>query len=199
MTSPAAPPASMASPSRRRLVAALSVSAAGFAAWLGFEGSSPVVQVVDGTGAVEERLAPHLPTQGDVPTIGHGSTRYEDGTPVTLNDAPITRARAVQLARVLMSEDEKRFAASLPGVALHQEEYDLYLDFVGQYGIGNWRKSSMRRHLLAGQYHQACEALLRWRYQAGRDCSLPANWGPRGCKGVWTRQEQRVAKCLAVQ
>jgi len=199
MTSPAAPPASMASPARRRLVAALSMSAAGFAAWLGFEGASPVVQVVDERGITHEALAPHIPTQGDVPTIGHGSTRYEDGTPVTLLDAPITRPRAVQLARGLMREDERHFRASLPGVALHQAEYDLYLDFVGQYGIGNWRGSSMRRHLLAGQYRQACDALLRWRYQAGRDCSLPANWGPRGCRGVWTRQLDRHARCLAAQ
>jgi len=184
----------------RVLIGSLTLSAAGFAGWLGFEGTSPVVQVADETGQIaQEWLMPHIPTKGDVPTIGHGSTRYEDGTKVTLLDPPITRQRAVQLARNLMSDDERRFADSLPGVALYQEEYDLYLDFVGQYGIGNWRKSSMRRHLLAGQYVLACEALLRWRFQAGRDCSLPANWGPRGCKGVWTRQEQRVATCLAAQ
>jgi len=179
----------------RTLIAALSVSMAGFGAWLAYEGSSPVVQNEQG----QALLAAHIPTAGDVPTIGHGSTRYEDGTPVSLNDAPITRERAVQLARGLMDEDERRFRASLPGVALHQEEYDLYLDFVGQYGIGNWRKSSMRRHLLAGQYSQACAALLRWRFQAGRDCSLPVNWGPRGCKGVWTRQQNRYQQCLSVQ
>jgi len=195
-----APAAGAASQRRRQLLAVLSVSAAGFAGWLGFEGTSPVVQVADGTGQIaQEWLLPHIPTQGDVPTIGFGSTRYEDGTPVTLVDPPITRQRAAQLARKLMSEDERRFADSLPGVTLYQEEYDVYLDFVGQYGIGNWRKSSMRRHLLAGQYRQACEALLRWRFQGGRDCSLPANWGPRGCKGVWTRQEARVAQCLAAQ
>jgi len=179
----------------RLLVASLAVSAAGFAGWLSYEGSSPVVQDAGG----QALLAPHIPTRGDVPTIGHGSTRYEDGTPVTLNDAPITRERAVQLARALMSEDEIRFRASLPGVALHQEEYDLYLDFVGQYGIGNWRNSSMRRHLLRGQYRQACDALLRWRFQAGRDCRLPSNWGPGGCKGVWTRQQDRHARCVAAQ
>lgn len=178
----------------RVLVTALTLSLAGFGAWIKSEGDGPV-EVRNG---VEVRL-PYIPTKGDVPTIGHGSTRYEDGTPVTLADPPITRERAQQLARALHSEEERRFQASLPGVELFQEEYDLYLDFVGQFGIGNWLKSSPRRHLLAGEYVKACHALLPWRRQNGRDCSLPQNWGPKGCKGVWTRQLERHAKCMAVQ
>ena len=175
----------------RIAITALALSIAGISTWIASEGDSPVV-VVDG----EERLGPHIPTKGDVPTIGHGSTRYEDGTPVKLTDAPITRKRAEALARNLHSEEEQRFRASLPGVVLTQGEYDLYVDFTGQYGIGNWRKSSMRRHLLAGQYRQACDALLRYRYAAGYDCSTPGN---RRCPGVWTRQKERHAKCISEQ
>ena len=111
--------------------------------------------------------APYIPTKGDVPTIGHGSTQYEDGTKVKLSDKPITKQRAEQLARNLLSKDEVRFRASIPDVDLYQEEYDLYLDFVGQYGIGNWRSSSMRRHLINGEYANACGALLRFRFAAG--------------------------------
>src|SRR3546814_13373282 len=88
-----------------------------------------------------------IPTGGEVPTIGYGSTHYEDGRPVRMSDAPISRQRAELLARNLLSLDEMRFRASLPGVTLTQGEYDLYLDFVGQYGIGHWRSSSMRRLL----------------------------------------------------
>ena len=178
----------------RTLVTGLVLSAAGFAAWVAGEGFTPT---------------PVIPTKGDVPTIGHGSTRYEDGTPVRMTDAPITSERAQQLARTLHSEEEARFRASLPGVALTQGEYDLYVDFTGQFGIGNWRSSSMRRRLLetttatpaqrASLYRAACESLLLWKQQDGRDCSLPQNWGPRGCKGVWTRQQERHAKCLAEQ
>ena len=166
-------------------VAALTLSAAGFATWQASEGFTATAVI---------------PTRGDVPTIGHGSTRYEDGTPVRLGDAPITRQRAQQLARNLHSEEEARFKASLPGVYLHPGEYDLYLDFVGQYGIGNWRKpQSPRTWLLQGDYVGACNALPTWRFQAGRDCRLPENWGPQGCRGVWTRQQQRHAKCMAMQ
>lgn len=174
----------MAQSRARVLVAALTLSAAGFGAWVSSEGFSS---------------APIIPTRGDVPTIGHGSTRYEDGQAVRMSDPPITRERAAVLARNLMDEKEKRFAASLPGVKLHQEEFDLYMDFTGNFGIGNWRSSSMRRNLLAGDFVAACRSLLMWRKQDGRDCSQPVNWGPRGCKGVWTRQLERHAKCMEAQ
>ena len=179
----------------RALVATLTLSAAGFASWQASEGDGPTTVRQDGVVLHH----PYVPTQGDVPTIGNGSTRYEDGTAVRLTDPPITRQRAEQLARNLHSEEEARFKASLPGVLLYQGEFDLYMDFVGQYGIGNWRTSSMRRHLLAGDYLRACQALPQWRFQAGRDCRLPKNWGPKGCKGVWTRQQKRHADCMAMQ
>lgn len=185
----------MAGNRQRIAVAVLALSAAGFSAWKTSEGDGPTT-VQPGVGEVHH---PYIPTKGDVPTIGHGSTRYENGTLVKLTDKPITAQRAEQLARNLLSEEEQRFRASLPGVKLFQPEYDLYLDFTGQYGIGNWRGSSMRRDLLAGNYVQACHDLLKYRFQAGRDCKLPQNWGPKGCKGVWTRQQERHAKCMAAQ
>lgn len=178
-------PESTVSRGIRMAVASLTLSAAGFGAWQANEGFSATA---------------YIPTQGDVPTIGHGSTRYEDGTPVQLTDPPITRQRAAQLARNLASEDERRFQASLPGVQLYQAEYDLYMDWVGQYGIGNWRKpQSPRTWLLRADYVGACNALLAWRFQAGRDCKQPKNWGPQGCKGVWTRQQRRHTQCMEVQ
>lgn len=179
----------------RTAVAGLTLSAAGFIAWVNSEGFTP---------------SPVIPTKGDVPTIGHGSTRYEDGTPVKMTDAPITRARAAVLAKALHSEEEKRFQASLSGVQLTQGEFDVYLDFTGNYGIGNWRGSSMRRNLLAtvtakeadraGLYKAACNSLLRYRYAANYDCSTLVNGKPnKRCWGVWERQLERHQKCMAEQ
>ena len=171
----------MSAQQRQRIaVGLLSISAAGFATWQASEGFTDTAVI---------------PTKGDVPTIGHGSTRYEDGRPVKMGDS-ITPARAELLARNLNTQAEKQFAASLPGVKLHQVEFDLYMDFTGQYGIGNWRLSSMRRDLLAGNYGQACTDLLKYRYAAGFDCSTPGN---KRCWGVWTRQLERNAKCRAAQ
>lgn len=165
---------------KRIAVGLLSLSAAGFAAWQTNEGLT--------TTAV-------IPTKGDVPTIGHGSTRYEDGSPVRMGDT-ITKARAEVLARNLNSQAEKEFAASLPGVKLYQDEFDIYMDFVGQFGMPTWRKGSPRRELLAGNYAQACAALLKYRFAAGYDCSTPGN---KRCWGVWDRQLKRHAKCMGAQ
>ncbi|MFJ3117836.1 glycoside hydrolase family protein [Pseudomonas protegens] len=165
---------------QRIAVGLLSMSAAGFGAWKASEGFTDHAVI---------------PTKGDVPTLGYGSTRWEDGTAVKMADT-ITRPRAEVLARNLNSQAEKEFAASLPGVKLYQEEFDVYLDFVGQYGMGTWRKSSMRRYLTDGNYVGSCEALLLYRFAAGYDCSTPGN---RRCPGVWTRQLERNAKCRAAQ
>lgn len=164
----------------RTLAAALAISVAGFTSWQAYEGFS--AQAI-------------IPTKGDVPTIGHGSTRYEDGTRVQIGDT-ITRERAAVLAMNLAQKDCAAMAASIPGVKLHQAEYDLYCDFTGQYGIGNWRASSMRRELQAGNYVAACKALLRYRFAAGYDCSTPGN---RRCWGVWQRQLDRYGKCMGAQ
>lgn len=165
---------------QRIAVTVLSLSAAGFATWQASEGYTPVAVI---------------PTKGDVPTLGHGSTRYEDGQPVRMGDT-ITPVRAEVLARNLNSQAEKQFAASLPGVKLYQAEFDIYMDFVGQYGIGTWLKGSPRRDLLAGNYAQACHDLLKYRFAAGFDCSTPGN---KRCAGVWNRQLERHAKCMAAQ
>ncbi len=164
----------------RVAVAALSLSMAGF------------VGIAVKEGYTERAV---IPVKGDVPTVGIGSTVYEDGTRVKMGDT-IKPARAIQLAANHISREENILRESLPGVALYQAEFDLYVDFVYQYGSGAWLKSSMRRELLAGNYRAACDALLRYRFVAGFDCSTPEN---RNCPGVWTRQLERHRKCLAVQ
>lgn len=168
----------------RVLAALLTMSALGFAGWQAREGYTEVAVI---------------PTKGDVPTIGHGSTRYEDGTRVKMGDR-ITRKRAAELARNLSKEDERAFVATIPGVKLNQTEFDVYVDFVGQYGMGNWRGSSMRSNLLAGNYAGACRSLLKYRFAAGYDCSTMINGRPnKRCWGVWTRQKDRFDRCMGAQ
>lgn len=165
-------------------ITALAISAAGFAAWTNSEGFTSTAVI---------------PTKGDVPTIGHGSTHYESGAPVKMGDT-ITHERADVLARNLMRQDEKQLADSLPGAKLYQAEFDVYLDFIGQYGIGNWRKSSMRTNVMAGNYAQACKSLLSYRFAAGYDCSTLVNGQPnKRCWGVYARQHERFEKCMGAQ
>lgn len=136
-----------------------------------------------------------IPIKNDRPTVGFGSTFWEDGRPVKMGES-ITPVRAVRLASSHLAKEEVAFRSSLPGVALHQAEYDVYMDWVYQYGTGAWRASTMRTQLIAGQYRAACDALLAYRKAGGYDCSTPGN---RICPGVWTRQLARHKKCLEAQ
>lgn len=165
---------------QRIAVGLLTISAAGFYSWQERE------------AFVSEAM---IPTKGDVPTIGYGSTHYGDGTKVKLGDT-ITRQEAEQLARKLMSKDEEFLRQRLKNVKLYQEEWDGYVDFVGQYGKGNWSGSTMERNLLKGNYVAACKGLLLYKYSAGFDCSIPGN---KICSGVWKRQLERYGNCMSVQ
>lgn len=187
----------------RQAVAVLSLSAAG------------LLGLVVHESYTEKAI---VPTQGDRPTVGFGSTFHEDGSPVKMGDIT-TPVRALLKAHAHITKEEAAFRASLPGVALHQGEYDLYMDWVYQYGMGAWRTSTMRRELLAGNYKPACNGLLDYRRLTsarqegpgwvvnrrdvqGRpirwefDCSTPGN---KVCRGVWTRQLERHQRCMELQ
>jgi GH24 family phage-related lysozyme (muramidase) len=138
---------------------------------------------------------PYIPTAGDNPTIGIGTTIYPDGKKVTMNDPPITRQHAEELAMEYLKKDVEWVKKTLVGALLEQHEFDAIIDFLYQFGRGNWIGSSMRREFLAGNHEAACNAFLLYRNQDGRDCSKPKNWGPTGCRGVWLRQLDRVQVC----
>ena len=136
-----------------------------------------------------------IPTKGDVPTLGFGSTTHADGRPVRLGDTT-TPAKALFRTLQYLQVDEADMRKTLDGVALHQAEYDVYIDWRYQYGETAWRNSSMLRELRAGNYPAACQALLKYRFSAGYDCSTPGN---RVCAGVWTRQLKRHSACMEAQ
>lgn len=132
---------------------------------------------------------------GGIVTQGIGSTTKPDGTKIKMTDPPITRKTAQEWAKAHVAKDEVIFRKSLQGVKLSQVEYDVYLDFTYNFGQANWNQSSMLRNLKAGNYKQACDSLLKWKYVAKRDCSIRSN----NCYGVWTRQVERHSKCMGAQ
>lgn len=136
-----------------------------------------------------------IPTKGDVPTMGFGSTTHADGRRVRLGDRT-TPPKALARTLAYLQDAEAEMKRTLDGVALHQAEYDVYVDWRYQYGGAAWARSSMLRELRQGNYVAACKALLLYRFSAGYDCSTPGN---RICQGVWTRQLERHNKCMAVQ
>lgn len=140
-----------------------------------------------------------VPTKNDRPTVGYGSTFWEDGRPVKMGET-ITPVRALKVAQAHITKEETIFRKSLPGVTLSQAEYDIYMDWVYQYGTGRWNTSSMRNLLLKGDYRGSCRAMLEYKYSGGYDCStLIAGKPNKRCWGVWERQMKRYDACMEAQ
>jgi lysozyme len=161
----------------RVVVSALALSAAAFIALVGSEGYTDKAVI---------------PTKGDRPTVGFGSTFRDDGSPVKLGDT-ITPPKAMSRALTHIQKDEGRLKKCVTG-PVNQDEYDILLDFSYQYGTETACKSSMVRYINAGQYAQACESYLLYKRAAGFDCSTPGN---TRCAGVWRRSQERHAACVA--
>ena len=152
-------------------VAGLSLSAVAFITLIVSEGFSPTATV---------------PVKGDRPTVGFGSTYHQDGSAVKMGET-ISPVNGLQTAQAHISKDEVRFRQSLLSVELTQAEYDLYIDWVYQYGIGRWLASPMRQRLIDGLL------LPQYRTVAGYDCSTAGN---KRCYGVWVRAQDRHRRCI---
>lgn len=130
----------------RVLLAALSLSAAGFVGIVMHEGYSDTAII---------------PVPGDVPTIGFGTTQgVRPGDRIT---PPQAVARALQ--------DATKFEGALKScvkVPLHQHEYDAYVSLAYNIGPTAFCGSTLVRKLNAGDYAGACEQILRWDHFQGK-------------------------------
>lgn len=162
----------------RNAIAAMSVSAAAFFALMQQEGWT-------------ERAV--IPVPGDVPTVGPGLTKRADGSPVQMGDT-IKPLEGVQRSLAHLQKDEQGIKTCITA-PLSQAEYDLAVDFAYQYGVAALCKSSIVSAANAGNYAASCEGYLKYRFVAGRDCSLPGT----GCRGVWLRSQKRYQTCMAAQ
>ena len=111
------------------------------------------------------RAAPYRCPAG-VPTIGYGSTRYANGTPVTMQDSPITQAQADAILRATLIEYEQ--AVNRYVVAVSQSQFDALVDFAYNAGAQSLRTSTLLRMLNAGDYAGAADQFSRWVYGGGR-------------------------------
>jgi lysozyme len=152
----------------RVAVAALALSAAG------------LVGIALDEGFTERAV---IPVPGDVPTIGFGTTRNADGSPVRMGDA-ITPPRA--LGRLLddASTFERAVRRCAP-VPMHPHEFDVWVGFTYNVGEGAFCRSTAARKLRAGDYAGACDEMLRW-----------VNVDGRPVRGLVLRRERERAKCL---
>jgi len=77
-----------------------------------------------------------------VPTIGYGSTYYEDGSKVKLTDSPITQERATELLEALLVSFE-RAVDSYCIDTINQNQFDALVSFAYNVGVGNLKSSTL--------------------------------------------------------
>jgi lysozyme len=115
------------------------------------------------------RSKPYLCPAG-VPTIGYGSTYYENGNKVELTHPPMSKERAEQL---LLFELNHTY---LPGVLrqcpnLLQEKpgrLAAIVDFAYNLGVGRLQTSTLKRKIVAKDWDGAKEQLMLWTRGGGK-------------------------------
>lgn len=176
----------------RIVVAALTLSAAAFVARIGQEGYTETAVI---------------PTEGDVPTVGFGSTAREDGARVRLGERtdPVS---AVRRALSHIQKDEAQIKACIGlDVPLYQTEFDVFTELaynIGAHTFCTNKKTggpgAIPRALQAREYARACNNILLYKFAAGYDCSTIINGQPnKRCYGVWLDRLRLHQQCMSVQ
>lgn len=111
------------------------------------------------------RAAPYL-CPARVPTVGWGTTFYEDHRKVTLADPPIDRDRAYELLSFELRECEAA-VDRLTLVKLPALSRGALVSFVYNAGAGAYRASTLRRVVNAKRWGDVPAELLKWRMGGG--------------------------------
>lgn len=107
-------------------------------------------------------LKPYL-CPANVPTIGFGSTMYENGVKVTLSDPPITKERAEQLLLHELHYIHPKVLRLCPTLSeLGPGPTAAILDFTFNLGLGRLQSSTLRKKINAGELEAAREELGKW-------------------------------------
>jgi lysozyme len=88
-----------------------------------------------------EKLSPYLCSAG-VPTIGYGSTIYENNTPVKMSDKPITKERAEELLKYTLQIFETAVNKTITQPML-QHQFDAFVLLCYNCGIGAFSRPAM--------------------------------------------------------
>lgn len=148
---------------RRMTIGALSLSAAGLIAIASYEGFS-------------DRA--YIPVEGDVPTIGFGSTEgVKMGDTITVPKALERLMRDVGVAESAIGRCVK--------VPLSQGEYDAFTSLAFNIGSNAFCTSTLVKRLNAGDYDGACQEIRRWVFSGGQKL-----------EGLVNRREAEYQMCM---
>lgn len=111
--------------------------------------------------------APYLCPAG-IPTIGYGSTYYEDGTKVTLKDKPITEQRATELLEFIANKTFSENINKVVKVPLNKNQFDALVSFSYNIGNKNFNWSTLLKKLNLSDYEGASLEFGRWNQANGK-------------------------------
>lgn len=134
------------------------------------------------------RSKPYICPAG-IPTIGYGSTYYEDGNKVKLTDAAISEARA----NLMLKAHASKFASqvqSLVRVRITDNQLAALTSFAYNLGINALKNSTLLRSLNAGDFGKAADEFLKWD-------KATVNGKLTVLKGLSTRRKDERALFLA--
>jgi lysozyme len=113
------------------------------------------------------RSKPYL-CSANVPTIGWGSTMYENGDKVTLDDPEIAKERG----QALFELDAERFLLQVykacPVLTKHDNKAAAILSWTYNLGPARLRSSTMRTRINQERWVEAAQELKRWNLAAGK-------------------------------
>lgn len=112
-------------------------------------------------------LKPYLDVV-NIPTIGYGSTYYEDGTKVTLKDKPITEQRATELLEFIANKTFSENINKVVKVPLNQNQFDALVSFAYNIGNKNFNWSTLLKKLNLSDYIGASLEFGRWNQANGK-------------------------------
>lgn len=149
----------------RTRIAGLSLSAAALVAIASFEGFRD--------RAYQDAV--------DVTTIGFGTTEgVKPGDRITPERALIRLLADTQ-------KHQQAMVSCLPGVELHQHEFDAFASLVYNIGTGAFCRSTLAKRLRSGDYEAACREILKWDYAGGKRLA-----------GLTQRRQAEYQQCMGV-
>lgn len=112
-------------------------------------------------------LKPYL-CSAKVPTIGYGSTFYENGTKVKLTDAPITKQRAEQLLKNTADKFAEKVAVLIKK-PVTQNQFNALVSFAFNVGVSALKISTLLKLVNNNPNDEnIAKEFLRWNKAGGR-------------------------------
>lgn len=104
-----------------------------------------------------------------VPTIGYGTTYYENGAKVTLADPPIDKARGeALLSRQLSSVYLRGVLKASPMLIAFPASLGALTSFAYNLGVPRYRASTLRKRVEAQDWEGAVVEIQKWNRTGGR-------------------------------